>query len=157
MNQHDQIRDLLALAAAQVLDGAEQARVEAHVRECAECAAELASMRGIAGALGNLPAPQPSLGLAARTRLRVASEMAARAERRRHHLVTTLLSCFGWAVMLLTLLAGRYFADDLSRLFHLSYAQFAIGFIGYTLLASLASAAFAGLIAPHVQAARRLS
>ena len=114
-------------------------------------------MQGIAGALGNLPAPQPSLGLAARTRLRVASEVAARAERRRHHLVTTLLSCFGWTVMLFTLLAGRYFADDLSRLFHLSYAQFAIGFIGYTLLASLASAAFAGLIAPHVQAARRLS
>ena len=157
MNRHDQIRDLLALAAAQVLDGAEQARVEAHVRECAECAAELASMRGIAGALGNLPAPQPSLGLAARTRLRVAAEMAARTKRRQYHLLITLLICFGWIITLLTLLAGRYFADDLAYFFNLSFAQFAIGFIGYTLLASVASAAFAGLIGPRVQAARRMS
>lgn len=156
MNPHDEIRALLALASAHALDGAEQAKVEAHVRECAGCAAELASMRGIAAALGSLPAVQPSLGLAARTRLRVAAEVAANARRRHYHLLITLLICFAWIITLLTLLAGRYFADDLAYLFHLSFAQFAIGFIGYTLFASLASAAFAGLIGPRVQAARRM-
>lgn len=157
MNPHDEIRALLTLAAACALDGAEQARVEAQVHGCADCAAELASMQRIAAALGSLPAPQPSLGLAARTRLRVAAEMAARAKRRQYHLLITLLICFGWIITLLTLVAGTYFADDLGYLFNLSFAQFAIGFIGYTLLASVASAAFAGLIGPRVQAARRMS
>jgi anti-sigma factor RsiW len=157
MNQHDEIRTLLTLAAARSLDGAEQARVEAHIRECADCAAELASMQRIAAVLRSLPAPQPSLGLAARTRLRVAAEMAARTKRRQYHLLITLLICFGWIITLLTLLAGRYFADDLAYFFNLSFAQFAIGFIGYTLLASVASAAFAGLIGPRLQAARRMS
>jgi Putative zinc-finger len=157
MNPHDEIRALLTLAAAQTLDGSQQARVDSHIRECADCASELASMRAIAAGLGNLPVPQPSLGLAARTRLRVAAEMAARAERRRQHLVITLLICFGWAITLLTLLAGRYFADGLAHLFRISFTQFAIGFIGYTLFASIASAAFAGLIGPRLQAARRMS
>ena len=157
MNPHDEIRALLALAAARALDGAERAKVEAHVRECAGCAAELSSMRGIAAALGNLPAPQPSFGLTARTRLRVAAEVAANARRRHYRLLITFLTCFGWIITLLTLLAGRYFADHLAYLFHLSFAQFAIGFIGYTLFASLASAAFAGLIGPRLQAARRMS
>lgn len=157
MNSHDEIRALLALASARALDATEQAKMEAHVRECAGCAAELASMRAIAAALGGLPAPQPSLGLAARTRLRVAAEMAASARRRHYHLLITLLICFGWIITMLTLLAGRYFADDLAYFFHLSYAQFVIGFIGYTLFASLATAAFAGLIGPRLQAARRMS
>lgn len=157
MNPHDEIRALLNLAAARALDEAERARVEAHIRECADCAAELASMQRIATALASLPVPQPSVGLAARTRLRVAAEMAAREKRRRNHLLITLLICFGWSITLLTLLAGRYFADDLVYLFNLSFAQFAIGFISYTLLASVASAAFAGLIGPHLQAARRMS
>ncbi|HKT50927.1 MAG TPA: zf-HC2 domain-containing protein [Candidatus Angelobacter sp.] len=157
MNPHNEIRALLTLAAARALDGAEQARVEAHIRDCADCAAELASMQRIAAALGGLPAPQPSLGLAARTRLRVAAEMAARAKRRQYHILITLLVCFGWIITLLTLLAGRYFAEDLAYLFNLSFAQFAVAFIGYTLLASVASAVFAGLIGPRVQAARRMS
>jgi hypothetical protein len=157
MNPHDEIRDLLAFAAAQTLDGAQQAKVDAHIHECADCAAELASMQRITAALGSVPAPQPSLGLAARTRLRVAAEMAARAERRRQHLLITLLICFGWAITLLTLLAGRYFADDLAHLFRISFTQFAVIFIGYTLVASVASAAFAGLIGPRLQAARRMS
>jgi putative zinc finger protein len=157
MNPHDEIRALLALAAARALEGAEQAKVEAHVRECADCAVELSSMQGIAAALGSLPAPQPSFALAARTRLRVAAEVAANAKRRQYHLLVTLLICFGWTITLITLLAGRYFADDLVYLFHLSFAQFAMGFTGYTLFASLASAAFAGLIGPRLQAVRRMS
>jgi anti-sigma factor RsiW len=157
MNPHDEIRDLLALAAAQSLDNAEQTRVEAHVRVCAECASQLASLRTIAASLRNLPEPQAALGLAARTRMRVAAEMAGRAERRRHRLLITFLICFGWAITLLTLLAGRYFADDLAHLFRISFTQFAVGFIGYTLFASVASAALAGLIGPRLQAARRMS
>ena len=45
MNPRDEIRALLALAAARALEGAEQAKVEAHVRECADCAVELSSMQ----------------------------------------------------------------------------------------------------------------
>ncbi|MGE5321310.1 MAG: hypothetical protein ACM3SW_00510, partial [Actinomycetota bacterium] len=119
------------------------------------CAARLASLREVTAALGSLPVPQPSLGLAARTKLRVAGELAARAEHRRQHLLIGLLIGFGWVLTLLTLFAARYFAGDLAELLHVSNAAFAVGFASYALLAALASAGLVGVIGPRHQAARR--
>jgi anti-sigma factor RsiW len=157
MNEHTEIQGLLALAAAGALEPAEQARVDGHLRTCAACAKELAGLQALAAELSILAAPQPPLGLAARTRARVAAELAARAERRRHHLLLGLLISFGWLLTLLTLLAARYFGDDVARLFRLSFSDVEIGFFAYTLLAALASAAFAGVAGPHHHAQRRTS
>lgn len=157
MNHHDEIRSLLALAAAGDLQPNEQQRVDVHLRECAACSQELAVLRVLAAELRVLPAPQPPLGLGARTRARVAAQLGARAERRRHHLLVALLISFGWIVTLLTLGAARYFGDDLARLLRLSFVEFQVAFISYTLLAALATAAFAGLAGPRHQAQRRTS
>jgi anti-sigma factor RsiW len=157
MDEHTEIRDLLALAAAGALEPGEQQRVEAHLRDCAACARDLAGLRALAAELRIVPAPQPSLGLAARTRARVAAEFTARAERRRYHLLLGLLISFGWLLTLLTVLVFRYFGEDLARFFRLSFSELEIGLIAYTLLAALATAAFAGLAGPRHQAQRRTS
>lgn len=157
MNRHDEVRGLLALAAAGELEAEEQRRVNEHVRECAACAQEMASLRELAAGLRILPAPPVSLGLAARTRARVAAEFAARQERRRHHLLLSLLIIFGWVLTLVALATVHWFGDDMARLLHVTAAQFELGFFGYGLLAAIASAAFAALAGPRVQGQRRLS
>lgn len=156
MNEHEQLQGLLALAAAEALDQRELAQVQTHLRGCPECAARLVSLRELAGRLGSLPAPQPSHGLAARTRLRVAGELAARAERRRQNLLIGLLICFGWVATLLTVFAARYFAADVAELLHVSFTEFALGFISYSLLAVLASAGFAAAIGSGYVDRRRI-
>lgn len=57
MNQHDAIRELLAAVALDAATAAETDDVETHVGTCAECAAELTSLRAAAGAL-SLEVPQ---------------------------------------------------------------------------------------------------
>ena len=42
------------------LSPAERAAVEAHLRDCPACAAELAAMRGMSGAFANAAPPEPS-------------------------------------------------------------------------------------------------
>ena len=157
MNRHDDVRGLLALAAAGELEAEEQRRVNDHLLECAACAQEMASLRELAAGLRILPAPSVSLGLAARTRARVAAELAAREERRRHHLLLGLLIVFGWGLTFAALGAAHWFGDDMARLLRVSATQFELGFIGYGLLAAIASAAFAALAGPREQAQRRLS
>lgn len=155
MNPHDEIRRLVALAAAGALEPDEEARLHAHLGGCPECAARLASFSNIATALAKLPLAQPSFGLAARTRARVAAEIAARAERRSHHLLLALLICFGWIVTLATFFLGRHFAAGLAQIMGVSPTWFVQGFIGYAFFSALASAAFAGVIGPRLQATRR--
>lgn len=156
MNEHDRIHGLLALAAAGALDESELAHLQKHLRGCPECAARLTSLRELTAALGSLPVPQPALGLAARTRLRVAGKLVARAERRRRHLLIGSVICFAWVLTLLTFFATRYFAADLAELLHVSFTEFVLGFISYSLLAALASAGFAGVIGSRYVDRRRI-
>lgn len=155
MNEHDEIRSLLSLAAAGALEPDEQTKLNAHLRGCTECAARLASFSNIATALGKLPPARPPLGLAARTQARVTAEIAERAERRYHHLLLALLICFGWILTLATLFLGRHFAPDMAQIMRVSPAQFVDGFISYAFFSALASAAFAAVIGLRLQATRR--
>lgn len=155
MSEHNEIRSLLALAAAGALESDERAKLNAHLRACRECAARLDSFSKIATALGKLPPAQLPLGLAARTQARVTAEMAQRAERRRYQLLVALLICFGWLLTLATLFLGHHFAAGLARVIGVSPSQFVDGFISYAFFSALASAAFAGVIGPRLQATRR--
>ena len=73
------VTELLALATAEALDSAEAARVEAHLRECAACAAEAVEWRRLAEGLGRLPPARPSRSLVARTVEAVEAHLAQRA------------------------------------------------------------------------------
>jgi anti-sigma factor RsiW len=104
------VEDRLALAAAGLLDPAEAAAVEAHVRGCAACAAEAASWRGLAGDLRRLASPHASEALVAHTRAAVESRLAARAERAWNRAALGFAVSFAW-----TMAVGAWFALDLVR------------------------------------------
>jgi predicted anti-sigma-YlaC factor YlaD len=157
MNQHDEIRPLLALAAAGDMQPDEQRQVNEHLRDCVACTQELAALGALAAGLRTLPSPEMALGLAERTRARVAAELGARVERRRHYLLVGLLLAFGWALTLLSIAGARYFGDDLARLLRVSVTEFEVGFIGYALFAASATALLAGLAGPRHEAQRRAS
>jgi len=109
MNGH--VTDLLALAAAGALDQAEAARIEAHLRECAACAAEAGEWRHLTEGLRRLPAPKPSRALVARTVEAVESRLAERAERAWNRAALGFVVAFAWTLavvawVVLDLLAG---------------------------------------------------
>jgi len=104
-------RELLALAAAGALDPAEAARVEAHLRECAACAAEAGEWRRLAEGLGRMPAPKPSRALVARTVEAVEERLAERSERAWNRAALGFLVAFAWTLavvswLLLDLVTG---------------------------------------------------
>ena len=82
--KHDEIRDLLAAQAMELLGPDERGAVLAHVAECGECAQELESLRSTAGELA-LAAPDRSFdarrcnGVRSRLLARTAADREARA------------------------------------------------------------------------------
>ena len=104
------VHDRLPLAAAGALDATEASSGEAHVRECAACAAEAAAWGAMAAELRRAPAPRPSGALAARTRAAVEARFAARAERAWNRAAIGFAVAFAW-----TLAVGAWLLLDLLR------------------------------------------
>ncbi len=100
MTEHDEIRELLVLAAACALEPAEQLRLEQHLIGCAACAAEWEQWRELAGALRRLPTPRPPPALIERVRARAEAELAREAEGRWNRAVMAFLVLFAWTVTL---------------------------------------------------------
>jgi len=92
------VTDQLALATAGALDPAEAARVEAHLRECKDCAAQAGEWRRLAEGLGRMPVPRPSRALVARTVAAVDERLAERAERRWNRAALGFLVGFAWTL-----------------------------------------------------------
>jgi anti-sigma factor RsiW len=59
----DDLHELSALYALDVLDADERERFEDHLAECEQCQGELASLRDTASSLAFVPGPQPPLAL----------------------------------------------------------------------------------------------
>ena len=55
MSEHDRMRELLALSAADALDSAEERELAEHLKSCAECAAEMELLRELSASLYRLP------------------------------------------------------------------------------------------------------
>lgn len=98
---HDEIRELLSLAAAGALEAAEQRRVDEHTATCAECAAEWVALGAVTGAMRTLPAPRVPVGLATRAMARVRARQGAAVEERVSGAIVVFLALFSWTVMLL--------------------------------------------------------
>jgi len=77
---HDVLREQVALYAIDALSGPERAAVEAHLRECDECAAELKTLLPVTGALAQL-VPQHDPPAALRATILAAARRESRARR----------------------------------------------------------------------------
>jgi anti-sigma factor RsiW len=102
VNEHEAIRELLALGAAGALDPAEERRVREHAAACQACADELRSWQALAGELAALPVPQAPPAMVARTRARVEAVLRVEADRRWDEAVLAFLALFAWTVGLAT-------------------------------------------------------
>jgi hypothetical protein len=100
--EHESIRAMLALYAADALDPGELRRVEQHARGCETCRGELLAWAAYATGLTQLPQPLAPQGLMERTRIRIVQQREAAAARRRENAMLAALAVFGWAVSLAT-------------------------------------------------------
>jgi anti-sigma factor RsiW len=147
---------LLALYLTNSLSREDEAGVKQHLSACNDCRAELAILRMIAGDLKSTPPPQPSFGLAQRTRARIAAEMAARAERRQHQRTLVWVIGFAWIFTGLTFAAVRFLVPEVAAWLRISPEACMTVFIAYAIFAGIASLAFAGILATRQRHERRL-
>jgi anti-sigma factor RsiW len=145
-DEHKTLRDLLGLAAAGALDAGEQQRVDEHLRECSECQAEFQAWTKITGSLRDMPAPQIPAGLVARTRARMESARAAKAERWRHQIILGCLVLFAWIVTLLSFPLLRIAGNGLAGLLHMSTSDVNTWVALYLLLGWIGTGVAAGLL-----------
>ncbi len=125
MNGHDDVRALLPLAAAGALDPSEQRMIDEHVRECAECAAELEAWRGLAEELGVLPSPMAPDWLLERTRNRVAAEWAEHEQQRAEAWTLAALGVFSLVLSIGTWLGIRQLAGTHSGVWFAAWTAIA--------------------------------
>ena len=109
MNEHEMVRAMLALAAADALDPQETLRVHTHVGECEQCRRELAAWAGYAEGLRDLPQPAIPADLVRRTQ--------ARMPERHGHWALGALAVFGWASTGSMWMVARVLAGGAVRVF----------------------------------------
>jgi hypothetical protein len=154
MNEHNKIRELLALAAADALTSAEEKQVAEHVRSCIACSNELEAWRPIASELRRLPTPQPSSWLVQATLARAEAKFTEQAERDWNHRLMIIVVAFAW---LLTIASWPVFQVVSGRFG--SFPQFShpwISFAAFTALEWLAGAVAAVMLAIRQRGERRL-
>lgn len=155
MSEHDEVRELIALAAAGALSAEEVRKVEAEVAVCAECAAELESLRAVAGALRNAPPPAVPDGLVARAVAGVRQAEASRAERRWSDAILGFLLLLGWTVSLLVWWLFRLFTGGGVAVLGLSFGNPVVWLGATTLLAWLTAGVAAAVLAFRPDSVRR--
>ena len=108
MSDHEQVRQLLALSAAGLLDTAEERLVREHARRCNACAAELDQFTALCAGISALPVPHPPADLVRRT----SELMAAEADRREGAIFAGAAAVFACVCVLLTAQILRMLAGD---------------------------------------------
>jgi anti-sigma factor RsiW len=101
MNNHDELRELLPLAAAGGLDGEDAAAVRKHLGQCATCAEEFKRWETVVSHVAKAPVqPEVPAWLAQRTIQRVKHAREATEQKRWNNRVLAGLVAFSWATAL---------------------------------------------------------
>lgn len=149
MNEHQEIRELLSLAAAGALNADEEGRVEGHLRHCETCRAEFAGWLRLTGALQDLPTPQARPALLEQTRRALEAHAAAQQAHRTNHFMLGLLLLFAWTITLLNWPLLRLFEGRLEQWLDISSGQLTALWVAYILMAWAGTALAAVLLARH--------
>ena len=167
MSEHERIRELLALAAAEALTSAEEKQVAEHVRSCIACANELAAWRPIANELRRLPTPQPSSWLVHATLARAEAKLAEQAEHDWNRRVMTFVVAFAWVMTIASWPVFHFVSGRFGSLLELQFShtlfsqtlfsQKSISFAAFTALGWLAGGVAAVMLAIQSRGERRLA
>lgn len=140
MNEHDAIRELLPLAAAETLDEKEQRRLEQHLLSCPDCSAELDQWRALGHGLRRLPTPQATAVLLERTRQQMRAQLADAAERSANPWVMGFLVLLSWTFALATWPIVRFLTAGALGWLDMSFRSAWLGLVGYTMLGWIVAA-----------------
>lgn len=155
MNAHEEIRELLALAAADALEEGELRHVEEHLRTCAACAAEWEEWRALGRGLKRLPTPQAPATLVERTRLQMQAHLAARKERVWNPWLLGFLVLFSWSLALATWPVVRILSAGALSWLEPSFRSAWVSLAVYTAVGWLVGGVAAVVLAVRQAVARR--
>jgi hypothetical protein len=156
MSEHDKIRELLALAAADALTRAEENQVAEHVRTCVACSNELDAWRPIASDLRRLPTPQPSSWLVQATLARAAAKLTEQAEHDWNRRIMIVLVAFAWLLTIASWPVFRFVSGRFGSLLEPQFNHTWTIFAAFTALGWVAGGMAAVLLAIRQRGERRL-
>lgn len=157
MNDHEKIRELLALSVADALTQAEEEQVMNHVRSCAECSSELDSWRLLAAGMRRLPTPQPRPLIVERARARAEIRFAEEAEHRWHRIVMVGVILFAWALTLASWPVVRLVSGGLLGMLDPRLNHAWLGFAVFTTIIWMTGGAAAVFLSLQQRRERRLA
>jgi hypothetical protein len=157
MNDHEKIRELLALSVADALTRAEEEQVMNHVRSCASCSSELDSWRLLASGMRRLPTPQPRPLIVERARARAATRFAEEAEQRWHQIVMIGVILFAWALTLMSWPVVRLVSGGLLGMLDPGLNHAWLGFAVFTTVVWMTGGAAAVFLSLQQRRERRLA
>jgi hypothetical protein len=156
MSEHDKIRELLALAAADALTSAEEKQVAEHLRSCIACSNELGAWRPIATELRRLPTPQPSSWLLQVTLARAEAKLADEAEHVWNRHVIIFVVTLAWVLTIASWPVFRFVSGRFGSLLEPQFSHTWISFAAFTALGWLAGGVAAVMLAIRQRGERRL-
>jgi anti-sigma factor RsiW len=157
MNEHDKIRELLALAAAGALTNAEEKQVAEHLRSCVACSSELEAWRSIATDLCRLPTPQPSARLVQTTLARAEAKLAEQAEHDWNRRVMIFVVAFAWLLTVASWPVFRFVSGDFRSLLGPQFGHTWINFAVFSALGWLGGGIAAVMLALRQRREGRLA
>jgi anti-sigma factor RsiW len=157
VKDHNKIREMLALAAADALEPNESELVMQHVRTCQRCSAEMEQWQHLSRAARQLPTPQPSPNLVQRTCARAEARMIEEREHAWNRRVMISLVLFAWALTLTSWPIVRLVSGGFLSLLDPRLNQSWLGFAGFTSLVWLTGGIAAVLLARYQRSERSLA
>jgi anti-sigma factor RsiW len=157
MSEHDKIRELLALAAADALTSAEENKVAEHVRSCIACSNELEAWQQTASKLRRLPTPQPSSWLVQATLARAEAKLTEQAEHDWNRHVVIFVGVFAWLLMIGSWPVFHFVSGRFGSLLGPQFTRTWISFAAFTALGWLAGGVAAVMLAIQQRGERRLA
>ena len=157
MSDHDKIRELLPLAAAEVLDQQEERLLAEHLRTCSVCAAQLEEWRLLAGGLRRLPTPQPRGVVVERARAMAQIRLTEHLEHQWNRGVLTGLIAFAWILTLLSWPVFRFISGGFLSMLDPQFSHTWLVFCVFTTLVWAGGGAAAILLSMQQRRERSLA
>jgi anti-sigma factor RsiW len=157
MNEHERIREQMALASAGALDASEERELSQHLASCAECRAEFEQWRELGAGLRRLPTPQAPAAMVERTRVALVTLTVERREQRSSRRTMIWLVLFAWTTVIATWPVLKLISSGAASALDLDFVRTWHVLVGITVLGWVAAGAAAIFLGLRHRQERRLA
>ncbi|MFZ0818652.1 MAG: hypothetical protein WAM91_01170 [Candidatus Acidiferrales bacterium] len=156
-NEHERIREQMALASAGALDVSEERELSQHLASCAECSEEFERWRELGAGLRRLPTPRAPAALVERTRVLLVAVTIERREQRSTRRTMAWLVLFAWTTIMATWPVLKLISSGAASALDLSFVQTWHILLGITVFGWVAAGAAAVFLGVRHRQERRLA